>query len=182
LQDVIRWRRVVGSYQLTIPVRTKEVIVGAESRLLSVLRWILEAVPAGDRWYPVFSRYVSLIGDRVGGLGGNPDGIKPSPDGSGGERGGHHGHPPGHGHGHAHAHRYEGKISGLIYDCFGDFAGFLLDTCGKEREFCTHEHQIEALARTAWRERIAITVVAHASHPHRPVTIILQRAPQPFQA
>jgi hypothetical protein len=180
--DVIRWRRVVGSYQLTIPVRTKEVIVGPESRLLSVLRWILEAVPAGDRWYPVFSRYVALIGDRVGGLGGNPDDIKPSPDGSGGEGGGHHGQPPGHGHGHAHTHRYEGKISGLIYDCFGDFAGFLLDTCGKEREFCTREHQIEALARTAWRERMAITVVAHASHPHRPVTIILQRAPQPYQA
>ncbi len=177
--DVIRWRRVVGSYQLTIPVRTKEVIVGAESRLLSVLRWILEAVPTGDRWHPVFSRYVSLIGERVGGLGGDPDHIKPSPDGSGGEQGGDtDAHPPGHDHGDQDAQRYQGKVSGLIYDCFGDFAGFLLDTCGKEREFCTHEQRIELLARTAWRERIAITVVACTAHPHRPLSIILQRAPQ----
>ncbi len=174
--NVIRWRRVVGSYQLTIPVRTKEVIVDAESRLLSVLRWILDAVPAGDRWQPVFSRYVSLIGDRVGGLGGDPDHIKPSPDGAGGEAGGGQpGHPPGHGH--EHTHRYQGKVSGLIYDCFGDYAGFLLDTCGKELEFCAREHQIEALARTAWRERMAITVVACSSDPRRPVTIILQRTP-----
>ena len=41
-----------------------------ETRLLSVLRWILKSVPEDDRWYPVFSRYVGLIGDRVGALGG----------------------------------------------------------------------------------------------------------------
>ena len=174
--DLIRWRRVVGTYQITIPVRSKEVILVAETRLLSVLRWILQSVPAGNRWYPVFSRYVGLIGDRVGGLGGDPNAVKPSPDGSGGEPGGGPAPEP------EPTRRYDGKITGLIYDCFGDFNGFLLDDCSTEIEFYAREHQIEALARIAWRERIAITVVTMAMHPRRPVSITLRRAPEPFQA
>jgi hypothetical protein len=174
--DLIRWRRVVGTYQLTIPVRTKEVMVDRETRLLSVLRWILQSVPTGNRWHPVFSRYVGLIGDRVGALGGDPDKVRPSPDGSGAEPGGATGHEP-----PDRTQRYEGKVTGLIYDCFGDFEGFLLNTCCTEIAFHSREHRIEALARLAWRERIAIVVVAGCGDPHHPVSIILRHAPEPFQ-
>jgi hypothetical protein len=174
--DLIRWRRIVGTYQITIPVRTKEVILVAETRLLSVLRWILQSVPAGNRWYPVFSRYVGLIGDRVGGLGGDPNVVKPSPDGSGGEPGVGPASEP------EPTRRYDGKITGLIYDCFGDFEGFLLDDCGTELVFQAREHRIEELVRIAWRERIAITVVSSAAHPRRPLSLILRRAPEPYQA
>jgi len=41
-----------------------------------VLRWILKSVPPDDRWYPVFSRYVGLIGERVGALGGDPSSVE----------------------------------------------------------------------------------------------------------
>ncbi len=174
--DIIRWRRIVGSYQITIPVRTKEVILVAETRLLSVLRWILKSVPTDNRWYPVFSRYVTLIGDRVRGVGGDPNTIEPSPDGSGVQPGLVAVPEP------ERTLRHNGKIIGLTYDCFGDFSGFVLDECGAEMEFYAREHQIETLAWTAWRERIAITVVTTAMHPRRPISITLCRAPEPFQA
>ena len=172
---LMRWRRIVGSYQVTIPVRTKEVMLPFETRLLSVLRWILKSVPLNDRWYPVFSRYVGLIGDRVGALGGDPDLVEPSPDGSGVDRG----QEPTPAEGQVQVH--DGKVTGLIYDCFGDFEGFLLDDCGTEIFFQAREHQIEALARTAWRDRIVITVITSIAQPSRPVQIIFRRAPQPFQ-
>jgi hypothetical protein len=31
--------------------------------------------------------------------------------------------------------RFDGKITGVSYDCFGDFEGFALDICGKEIQF-----------------------------------------------
>jgi hypothetical protein len=174
--DLIRWRRIVGSYQITVPVRRKEMVLPREIRLLSVLRWILKSVPVDDRWYPVFSRHVGLIGDRVGALGGDPSQVEPSPDGTGGEA---HGEPVPE---HERTHCYDGKVTGLIYDCFGEFEGFLLDTCGTEIVFHAREHQIEDLVRIAWRERIAITVVSSTAHPHRPLSIILRHAPEPYQA
>ena len=178
--SIIRWRRIVGSYQITIPVRTKEVMVERDTRLLSVLRWILQSIPTDDRWYQVFSRYVDLMGDRVGALGGDPDYVEPSPDGSGGVRG--EGDGGDHGTGEERRHHFDGKITGIIYDCFGDFEGFVLDCCGSEIVFAAREHRIEALAMIAWRERIAVTVVAIGSPPYKPVTIIFRRAPEPYQA
>lgn len=79
----LEWRRVLGAFQLTIPVSTKGLLLEREERLLSVLRWIAEAIPADSRWYPVFVRYLDLMGGRVTGLGGDPDQISPSPDGNG---------------------------------------------------------------------------------------------------
>ena len=79
----LEWRRVMGAFQLTIPVSTKGLLLEREERLLSVLRWIAEAIPADSRWHPVFVRYLDLVGGRVSGLGGDPDQITPSPDGNG---------------------------------------------------------------------------------------------------
>jgi hypothetical protein len=87
--DVIRWRQILGSFQISIPVGTKDVLLGPEERLLAVLRWILLAIPLTNRWYPVFSRYVEQVADRVRALGGDPDTIEPSPGGGG------NGKPPG---------------------------------------------------------------------------------------
>src|SRR5215469_7877854 len=44
--DVIRWRRVIGTFQLSIPVSTKDAILPDEERLLSVLRHIYLSIPA----------------------------------------------------------------------------------------------------------------------------------------
>ncbi len=77
----LKWRRILGSFQLTIPVRTKEVILKQELRLLSVLRWIQKTIPEGDIWFPVFQRYVGQIADRVDALGGDSSQVVASPSG-----------------------------------------------------------------------------------------------------
>src|SRR2546423_1843619 len=82
-QSPFEWKQVRGTFQITIPVTTKSVMLEPEERLLSILRWILRSIPRHDRWYPVFQRYVDEVADRVGGLGGDPDQITPSPHGTG---------------------------------------------------------------------------------------------------
>jgi glutaminase-like protein len=77
----LRWRKVLGSFQLTIPVHTKEVILEPEVRLLSVLRWIRQSIPENDRWHRVFERYVEQTAGRVDALGGYSDDVLPSPSG-----------------------------------------------------------------------------------------------------
>jgi hypothetical protein len=78
-----RPRAVLGAFQFTIPVSTKQLLLEPEIRKLSVLRHIALAIPAEDPWRLVFGRYVDGIADRVTGFGGNPDRIAPSPDGTG---------------------------------------------------------------------------------------------------
>jgi hypothetical protein len=78
-------RQVLGSFQLTIPVRHAEQIVPRAEHDLAVLWHISEAIPAGDRWRPVFDRYLGALGDRVRGFGGDPDDLQPSPAGTGGD-------------------------------------------------------------------------------------------------
>lgn len=75
------WRRVLGTFQINIPVETKEVILPTEQRLLSVLRWIEQTIPAASSWRPVFYRYVGLIAGRVDGFGGDAAAIVASPAG-----------------------------------------------------------------------------------------------------
>lgn len=74
-------RRVAGAFQLTIPVSTKAVMLPGQQRLLSTLRWIERAIPAGDRWELVFGRYVAQVAARVDDLGGNSSVVAPSSSG-----------------------------------------------------------------------------------------------------
>ncbi|MGH9970439.1 MAG: LodA/GoxA family CTQ-dependent oxidase [Pyrinomonadaceae bacterium] len=78
-----RPRAVLGSFQMTIPVSTKEALLEPEIRKLSVLRHIANSIPPEDQWHPVFLRYLGQIEDRVRGFGGNPDRVAPSPAGTG---------------------------------------------------------------------------------------------------
>jgi hypothetical protein len=164
-RPLIHWRKVLGSFQLTMPVRTKEVMLRPEERLLAVLRWIQRSIPATDRWSPVFSRYVGIVADRVSALGRDPDTIKPAP----GDRGGPH--PSGE-----VRVSYAGKVSSLSYDRFGDFQGFTLDTEDGERSFRSQERAIEHLARLAWEDRFLIKVVVERDNLHRPEGILFLKA------
>jgi murein tripeptide amidase MpaA len=166
----IEWRRVLGAFQLTIPVRTKEELLVREERELSVLRWIAEAIPHHNRWHPVFHRYLAQIAGRVTAFGGDPTQILPSPTGEGlkprlpakpGEA----------------RVAYTGKIAGLVFDHFGDFEGFLLETEEGEHSFHSREKEIEELAERVWRERLRITVWAERDQPHRPLSIIIRQPP-----
>jgi hypothetical protein len=79
--DLIDWRHIVGSFQLTIPVRDKSDILPSQQRLLSNLRWIERAIPAENRWTSVFGKYVTQVSDRVDALGGDSNKVAPSPSG-----------------------------------------------------------------------------------------------------
>jgi hypothetical protein len=174
------WRNAFGAFKFSIVIKTKQQILFHEERLLAWLRWIQLTIPAANRWYPVFQRYIDQIGGRVQGFGGNPNAIPPSSTGQ----------VPGHPLPHPKPCEDEkekrleftGKVVGLFHDRFGDFEGFLLMTeCGKERAFRVHEHQIAAMITKAWEQRAVISVYVDCDRPHWPATILIRRAPEPFQ-
>ena len=169
------WRKVIGAFQLSIPVSQKGELLLPEERQLSVLRWIGEAIPATDRWSPVFQRYLEVIAGRVTSFGGDPAQILPSPLGDGvpGFPGypGHPGHP---GPGHPERHVLTGKIDGIIYDCFGDFEAFVLVTHdGRRHRFESREERMRSIVQHALLSRTVTTVVEDTDHPERPFEIIL---------
>ncbi len=172
----IRWRRVLGAFQLTIPVRNKKVLLVREERDLSVLRWIGNFIPHHSRWFPVFQRYLSQIAGRVTAFGGDPSQILPSPTGEGKRRHHHHEEPEGE-----ERRGFTGKIAGLIFDAFGDFEGFVLDTGEHEHKFFSRERNIEILAERAWRERLRVTVWVEAHELHRARAILVREPPVPFR-
>jgi hypothetical protein len=164
------WRRVLGTFQVTIPVKPKQRLLPREERDLSVLRWIARAIPGGSRWSLVFGRYVEEVADRVRAFGGDPDTILPSPTGDGRR-------PPKH----ERQAFYTGKICGLIFDRFGDFEGFLLDAEGGKHKFLSREKAMAELAERVWRERLRVTVHAEGEEPHRPISIVVHRPPAAFE-
>jgi len=76
--------------------------------------------------------------------------------------------------------RFTGKVAGLIYDHFGDFEGFLLETDDDEHLFRSQEHRIEDLVKRAWAERIVTTVFVERHDRHRPRSIVLRGMPPGF--
>jgi hypothetical protein len=169
------WRYVVGAFQIRVPVSPPEHLLLDEENLLAVFKWKLAALPNSNRWYPVLSRYVGQIAGRVDGFGGNANSVPPSLQGIGGPQG----KSGGGGQHHHEMLEYTGKVSGLIYNRFGDFEGFrLLTRAGHEEQFRSHEREIERLVDRAWLERIVISVFVDRHDPHCPVSIIMRRAPR----
>jgi hypothetical protein len=160
-----QWRRVSGAFQLAIPVHTKGILLPREERLLSILRWIAETIPARSRWHPVFARYLDQIAGRVTGLGGDPGQVLPSPTGDWK----HH-------DGSASTGDATGKVVGVIYDRFGDFEGFLLETeRGGERRYHARERKVEEIVKWAWLARAVITVHTDRFDPHHAAGIVVRR-------
>ena len=173
--EVLEWRRATGAFQVNIVISTREQLLEPEERLLAWLRFLAGSLPPASRWYPVWQRYLEQIAGRVSGFGGDPGKILPSPTGTV-----PHHHLP-HKH-HDHQLEFTGKVVGLIHDRFGDFEGFyLLTGHGREERLHSREHAIERLVTRAWTERQVITVFVLARDPHVPVTIVVRRAPEPFQ-
>lgn len=60
----------------------------------------------------------------------------------------------------ASAWRVSGKVSGLLYDHFGDAEGFTLETYGGGHvRFFSREAAVMQIARKAWRKRFVVTVM-----------------------
>ena len=46
----------------------------------------------------------------------------------------------------------------MLFDCFGDFEGFVLDTCSGSTRFLAREKGIGEIILRACRERLAVSV------------------------
>ncbi|MGE5384324.1 MAG: hypothetical protein ACM3SV_00385, partial [Betaproteobacteria bacterium] len=204
--DLIHWRRVMGAFQIAIPVSTKAHLLGREESLLSILRWIDKAIPLHSRWYPVFKRYLHQIAGRVDGFGGDSGSVPPTPGGV------WHHHPrpcdepcdkppcheheppceeppceepPCHEHEPCHEPCHEppchesrsivtGKVAGIAYDHFGDFAGFVIESdTGCEHCFHSREDEIKTLVTTAWETRARLSVTSTADRRAIPTAILI---------
>ncbi|HEY7055686.1 MAG TPA: hypothetical protein VH458_04135, partial [Vicinamibacterales bacterium] len=128
-------------------VKTGRSLLGKAVRNLAVLRYILQAIPATDSWHPVFERYIRQLGDQVDGLGVDPSTVPPSADDPG---------IPGRDHGKVHC--LTGKVAEVLFNCFGNFEGFVLESCGERRRFRSTEPAIGELALRACKERLWLSV------------------------
>lgn len=161
-------RRVIGTVQLEIPISTAEDLLGPEETKLGVLRWIAEAMAPGDRWRPIFERYLENIAGRVRGMGGNPDAIEPTgPQDTGRRPPRPKPRPPGR-HG-----AFTGRVHELHYDCDGGFEGFVLEDCDERRTFRSCERGLETVLRDACERRKTVTVHPAVRDASRPAHVIV---------
>ena len=142
------WRYVVGTFQVRIPVSTRDVLLFPEENTLAVLKWRLQNMSPSNRWHPVLKRYLGYVAARVDGLGGNSAEIPPSlqgipPKGLPGKDGRVH----------------TGKVCEVLYDCFGDFDGFVLEACCTERHaFRNRQARIGKVLLHACEKRLTVSV------------------------
>jgi hypothetical protein len=171
---IMAWRRVLGAFQIAIAISTKEELLRPEEHQLALFRWIAEKVLPQSRWYPVMQRYILQLAGRVAGFGGDPGKILPSPTG-------HIPGEPGEGEREHHEHHeVTGKVSGLLFDHFGDFEGFILETRrGELRHFHSRERRVLEIVRAAMEERTWLSVVGHRKR-HDEVQSIMVRVPPPW--
>jgi hypothetical protein len=144
------WRYVIGTFQVKIPVTTAAVMLAPEEDTLAILKWRLQQLATADRWYPVLKRYVGFVADRVAGLGGDPAAIPPSPDGA----------PRNTLAPCDDVVEHTGKISEVVFDCFGGFEGFVLVDCCAAHAFRSSEREVGELALRACKERLTVSVFA----------------------
>ena len=168
-----KWRRTLGVFHLRMPISTKHALLPVEERRLSIMRYIGKAIPPDNRWYKVFRRLLEQLAGRVRDMGGDPLKVIPDPNGNwnGAIPDGSHGKGD-HGRGEQRV-TWIGKINGVVYDRFGDFEGFLLDTEDGERRFESREPDVEHVVLRAWEARTLVAVAAERHSPHRAESIVL---------
>lgn len=196
------WRETIGAFQLGIPVSVKADMLAHHIRLLSIMRWRAERLRPANRWYATFGRYVELFADKVRALGGNPDLVPATPDGAvplpaddgkpGDGAGGAGGVPfdPGDDDwlgdtggldtdGADKSGAWSGKVSGLLFDHFGNFEGFTLESySGAHRRFFSRETGILKIAESAWRERHVVTVITVSTKSRAVARLLLRGYPE----
>ncbi len=150
------WRYVVGTFQVKIPVSDGKNWLFEEENTLAIMKWRLQQMAPANRWRPVLERYVSYIAGRVDGLGGNSGAIQPSPNGV----------PPGQIVKTAEQ-EYTGKVCQVLFDCFGEFEGFVLTDCEGSHTFKTRERGIEEIVLRVCKERLRLSVYVERGQEHR---------------
>jgi hypothetical protein len=160
-------RYIVGSFQIKIPVSTSKAMLPAEETLLAILKARLEVLPKTDRWYPVLLRFIGQVAGRVDATGGDASAIPPSllgylpvprpvlrPC-------------------EEDVQEFTGKVCEVLFDCFGDFTGFVLNDCCDRRACQSRERHIADLVLRALKEHLTLTVVT-AGKDRRIVRLVVQ--------
>ena len=148
------WHYVVGSFVVRVPVGTSATLLVPEEITLAIMKWRLSQLSPSNRWTPVLQRYITYCSARVDGLGGNASQVPASltwvpPQLAGGGGGGK---PSGR--------TRCGKVAEVLFDCHGDFCGFVLDECCTHHAFETRERIIGELVLRTCRDgmRLCVTV------------------------
>lgn len=163
--ELIRWRYVIGTFQVHIPVLTAQQILPSEETTLAIMKWRLQQTSSADRWYPVLTRYIEYLSGRVDGLGGNAASIPPSLSYV----------PPVLQPG-CEGREFTGKVCEVLFDCYGDFEGFVLDDCcGTTSAFRSRASRIGDLALRACREELTVSVLASSRDNGRIIHISIRR-------
>jgi hypothetical protein len=170
---ILEWRRVLGAFQINLNITTKQDLLVPEEHRLALFKWIEDSILPENRWYPVMQRYVLQLATRVTGFGGNPAEVPPSPTGS------IRGEGDGDGSDRDEDRRVTGKVTGLAFDHFGDFDGFVFETGeGEIRRFHGREQRVLELVSRALEERILVTVVRERERRGHIRSIILHSTPR----
>ena len=151
VERIAQWRYVVGTFQIRIPVTTGDRILPSEQTTLAIMKWRLEQMSPSNRWHPVLVRYIKYISDRVDGLGGDSSAVPPSltfvpplllP--------------------HRPKREHCGKVCEVLYDCHGEFTGFVLDDCCEKHVFHSRARRVGNLAVKACRYGLTLCVEVDA--------------------
>lgn len=149
------WRTISGAFQINIPVQPAAEILPFDENTLAVFKWRLSVTPANNRWRPVLIRYIDYLSEQIDANGGDASSVAPSQTGlpSKPRPGGGKGGEPG---GRTHC----GKVAEVLFDCHGDFCGFVLDECCARHAFETRERAIGELVLRACQDglRLCVTV------------------------
>ena len=145
------WRYVVGSFVVRVPVSTGERMRIPEAMTLAIMKWRLAHLSPGNRWAPVLERYIRYCSARLEGIGGDPADVPPSLTWT----------PPlpgQGGNGRPHERERCGKVAEVLFDCHGEFEGFVLDDCcGRYLVEC-RERGVGDLVLRACRENLTMCV------------------------
>jgi len=148
VERLTQWRYVVGTFQIRIPVTTGDKILPAEETTLAIMKWRLEQMSPSNRWHPVLVRYIKYISDRVDGLGGNASAVPPSLTFV----------PPLPKRPHEPERERCGKVCEVLYDCHGEFTGFILEDCCETHVFHSRARNVGKLAVEACRYGLTLCV------------------------
>jgi hypothetical protein len=130
-----------------------------EENTLAIMKWRLQQMSTLNRWYPVLERYISYIAARVDGLGGDFGSILPSPNGVPVK---------------ALEYEYTGKVREVVFDCFGDFEGFVLTDCHHKHVFKTRERGLEEIILRACQQRLLLSVYVEEGEKHRICKLVIR--------
>jgi hypothetical protein len=158
------WRYVIGTFQVKIPVWTPQAMLGPEENTLAILKWRFLQMAPSNRWYAVLQRYISYISDRVAGLGGDPNAIPPSLTGA----------PRQFLEPCADVVEFCGKVTEIVFDCFGDLEGFVLTDCCRCHRFNTRERELGEILIRACKDRLSLSVFALRSDRSRIQRLVIR--------